>query len=77
MNCYALTDLRGKILMYGYVKAEVKSAELMRGLDFGTNDKRWAPCILNLKAPELSERRRPMQVLIENVDDLGEGWLTP
>ncbi|MDE0570128.1 MAG: hypothetical protein OSB44_05560 [Verrucomicrobiales bacterium] len=77
MNCYALTDLRGKILMYGYVNSGDKSAELMKGLDFGVNDKRWAPCILNLKAPKLSERRRPMQVLIENVDDLGEGWLAP
>jgi len=77
MNCYALTDLRGKILMYGYVNSGGKSAEFMKGLDFGANDKRWVPCILNLKAPKLSERRRPMQVLIENVDDLGEGWLTP
>ena len=77
MNCYALTDLGGKILMYGYVNSGGKPEELMEGLDFGGNEKRWAPCILNLKAPELSERRRPMQVLIENVDDLGEGWLTP
>ena len=77
MNCYALTDLRGKILMYGYVNSGGKPEELMKGLDFEGNEKGWAPCILDLKAPELSERRRPMQVLIQNVDTHGEGWLTP
>jgi len=49
----------------------------MKELDFGGDERLWIPCILNLKAPELSGRRRPMQVLIENIDDQGIGWLIP
>lgn len=77
MPCYAVTDLRGKTLMYGYVNPGGKVAELMKELDFGGDERLWIPCILNLKAPELSGRRRPMQVLIENIDDQGIGWLIP
>ena len=76
MDCYALTDLGGKAIMYGYVNSEHEVAELMNGIDFEGNDT-WVPCILDLKAPQLSERRRPMQVLIEGVNTDGEGWLTP
>ena len=63
--------------MYGYVNPGGKVAELMKELDFGGDERLWIPCILNLKAPELSGRRRPMQVLIENIDDQGIGWLIP
>ena len=76
MDCYALTDLGGKIIMYGYVNSKEEVAELMNGIDFEGNEK-WVPCILDLKAPQFSERRRPMQVLIEDVNILGEGWLNP
>ena len=76
MNCYALTNLGGKTLMYGYVNSGEEVADLMKGLDF-TGNETWVPCILDLKAPELSERRRPMQVLIENVHTQGQGWLVP